>query len=136
MAGTRGGSVKHISLVELYALRPEHSQEFGTEVLRPVGAGKGKKDDGLFSSSAFHGFRVGSPRDRAAPPVATFRRPVGAVTSHPVGLKEEKSGMLSPRAAAGKTLTRLSRRVTLPSWAARHSLGIKAGTLWQREEYG
>ena len=36
MAVMRGGSVKHISLVELYAVRPEHSQGFGPEVLRPA----------------------------------------------------------------------------------------------------
>ena len=53
MAGTRGGSVKHISLFELYAVRREHSQEFGPEVLRPAGAKKGKKDDGLFSLIRF-----------------------------------------------------------------------------------
>ena len=43
MAVTRGGSVKHISLVELYAVRPEHSQEFGPEALRPVGAKRKKR---------------------------------------------------------------------------------------------
>jgi hypothetical protein len=38
-----------------------------------------KRERNLFSAnSAFHGFRVGSPRDRAAPPAATTRRPVGA----------------------------------------------------------
>jgi hypothetical protein len=35
-AVARGGSVKHISLVELYAARPHHSQEFGPEVRRPA----------------------------------------------------------------------------------------------------
>ena len=80
MAGTRGGSVKHISLVELYAGRPEHSQEFGPEVLRPVGAKKEERMMDFFSSSAFHGFRVG-PYGPAAPPVATVRRPVGASLS-------------------------------------------------------
>ena len=34
-----------------------------------------------FPSSAFHGFRVGPPCGRAAPPVATFRRPSGAETA-------------------------------------------------------
>ena len=43
---------------------------------------KGKKDDGLFSPPAFHGFRVGPPCGRAAPPTATFRRPVGAETAY------------------------------------------------------
>ena len=33
-------------------------------------------------SSAFHGFRVGPQCGRAAPPVATFRRPVGANNNH------------------------------------------------------
>jgi len=43
----------------------------------PLGQ-KGKKDDGRFPSSALHGFRVGPPCGRAAPPVATTRRPAGA----------------------------------------------------------
>jgi hypothetical protein len=34
-----------------------------------------------FSSSAFHGLRVGPPCGRAAPPGATFRSPVGAETA-------------------------------------------------------
>jgi hypothetical protein len=43
---------------------------------------KGKKRAGdPFPSSAFHGFRVGPQRGRAAPPVATIRRPVGAKDS-------------------------------------------------------
>ena len=78
MAGTRGGSVKHISLFELYAVRREHSQEFGPEVLRPVGAKKEKRMMDCFPSSAFHGFRVGPQCGRAAPPVGTTRRPDGA----------------------------------------------------------
>jgi hypothetical protein len=77
MAGTRGGSIEHISLVELYAVRPEHSQEFGPEALRPAGAKKEKRMMDSFPSSSFHGFRVG-PYGRAAPPAATPRRPVGA----------------------------------------------------------
>ena len=85
---TRGGSVKHISLVELYAVRPEHSQEFGPEVLRPAGAKKEKRMIDFFPSSAFHGFRVG-PYGRAAPPVATTRRPDGAD-----GVKEKRKGVL------------------------------------------
>ena len=47
-AGTGYGSAEHISLIELDAVRPHHSQKFGPEARRPSGAKKGKKDDGLF----------------------------------------------------------------------------------------
>jgi hypothetical protein len=51
-------------------------------LLRPAGAKKEKKKMNSFLSFAFHGFRVGSLRDRAAPPVATFHSPVGAETAY------------------------------------------------------
>jgi hypothetical protein len=41
-------------------------------------AGQGSRDFIPAYSSAFHGLRVGPPCGRAAPPVATPRRPVGA----------------------------------------------------------
>jgi len=47
----------------------------------PPGRKRGKNPD-PFSSSAFHGFRVGPPCGRAAPPAATIRRPVGAETAY------------------------------------------------------
>jgi len=57
-----------------------HGHPFGSpkNLLRPSGAKKENKTIDSFSSSAFHGFRVGSPRDRAASPVATVLRPSGA----------------------------------------------------------
>jgi hypothetical protein len=79
-----------------YALRPEHSQEFRPEALCPVGAKKEKRMMDLFPSSAFHGFRVGPPCGRTAPPVATPRRPAGAVTSRPFGLNGLKPFALRP----------------------------------------
>ena len=82
MAGTRGGSVEHRPLIELHAVGTDHSQEFGPEVLRPVGAKKERRMMDSFPSSAFHGFRAGPPCGRAAPPVATPHRPVGAKGDH------------------------------------------------------
>jgi hypothetical protein len=66
--------------------RPEGAEEApGTGVLSsapkspsPRRGEKGEKNPDPFSSSPFHGFRVGPQRGPAAPPVATIRRPVGA----------------------------------------------------------
>jgi len=49
-----------------------------------------------FPSSAFHGFRVGPPCGRAAPPVATTRRPVGANGLKPFVLRPVRKMVLSP----------------------------------------
>jgi len=53
--------------------------------------------------SAFHGFRVGPQRGRAAPPVATTRRPDGAE-------KEEMGGCVSVPWALPKAVTFQPRR--------------------------
>jgi hypothetical protein len=70
--------------------RPEGAEEApGTGIFSsapkspsPRRGEKGKKNPDPFSSSAFHGFRVGPPCGRAAPPAATIRRPVGAETAY------------------------------------------------------
>ena len=65
-------------LVKLDAVGPEHSQEFAPKTsFAPPGRKRIKGMD-FFSSSAFHGLRVGPLRGPAAPPAATPRRPVGA----------------------------------------------------------
>ena len=75
----RGGSVEHVPLIELDAVGPEHSQKFGPRTsFAPPGRKREKRNLDFFSSSAFHGLRVGRLRRRAAPPAATARRPVGA----------------------------------------------------------
>jgi hypothetical protein len=62
--------------------------------------GRKEKKECLFPED-FHGFRVGSPRDRAAPPVAIFLRPVGA--------KDKNALMMSPRFTDGGRRGRKTR---------------------------
>ena len=86
--------------------RPFDSPE---NLLRPSGAKREKRVLDPFPSSAFHGFRVGPPCGRAAPPVATIRRPVGAEKCTPQGLGNRHEAGL-PGNRGGQTVTSTSPR--------------------------
>jgi hypothetical protein len=98
--------------------RPEGAEESpGTGVLSsapkspsPRRGEKGKKNPDPFSSSAFHGFRIGPPCGRAAPPAATIRRPVGAETAYAGRNAEPRFDILAANSFHPPILHRRSRR--------------------------
>ena len=80
----------------------------------PLGRKREKRAGDPFPSSAFHGFRVGPQRGRAAPPVATFHSPVGAETACAGPLRDRACAIRE--VAGGRGLKPVVRPPEITGW--------------------